>query len=223
MKKNTFYCILSLTILIVAMPSCENKKTKEEKLSTSTESDSIVNQKIERETNQPEKQISYQSYKFAENLKEDSFFESDNINKEIELKNIGISGYMINGDEVILNGVFYDKEGNKAIPRLNNNPPGRAFVSEYYNKKEITYDEKYKTTYSATLYIILKNPRHVQKLKMYVASEPVLNYEYKVPESIDEFKSGFIDLVNIKGTFIGKSAASNYPNIVYEFNKVELY
>lgn len=76
--------------------------------------------------------------------------------------------------------------------------------------------------FSSLIYYI-KNARDVKKLKMYNPSEPVLNYEYKVEGTIDEFRSGFVDLVNIKGKFIGLSPTSNYPDKMYEIKDVELY
>ncbi|MBB4804189.1 hypothetical protein HNP37_004275 [Flavobacterium nitrogenifigens] len=220
--KNITIRVLTSVIAVTLFTNCDNKR----KISEETETAKIVdttNVQIEKEERELQSNLNYESYLFAENLKNDSFFESDNTNKVVELKNVGISGYIINGNEVILNGIFYDKEHNKAIPRLNNNPSGRSFVSEYFDKKEIGYDEKYKSTYSAVLFITLKNARDVKKLKMYNPSEPVLNYEYKVEGTIDEFRSGFVDLVNIKGKFIGLSPTSNYPDKMYEIKDVELY
>lgn len=222
-------CLLLLVFTTAILSSCEGKKkTIGEKTDDAEQLDSPNEQKDQEvdpgDKQKPEENISYDSYQFAENLKNDSFFESDMTDKEIELKNVGITGYIVNGNEVILNGIFYDKSNNKAIPRFNNNPPGRAFVSEYYDKLEMKYDEKYKTTYSATLYIVLKNAKDVKSLKMYVPSEPVLNFEYKVPGTIDEFRSGFIDLKKIKGKFLGLSAnASIYPNKAYEIKDAELF
>lgn len=220
--KNITIRVLSSIVAVTLFTNCNNKR----KISEETETVRIVdtaNVQVEKAEKESQSDLNYESYQFAENLKNDSFFESDNTNKEVKLKNVGITGYIINGNEVIMNGIFYDPIGNKAIPRFNNNPPGRSFVSEYFDKKEIDYDEKYKSTYSATLYILLKNPRDVKKLKMYNAAEPVLNFEYKVDGTLDDFRSGFIDLVNVKGKFVGLSAASNYPNKVYEIRDVELY
>lgn len=220
--KNITIRVLSSIVAVTLFTNCDNKR----KISEETETVRIIdtsNVQVEKAEKESQSDLNYESYQFAENLKNDSFFESDNTNKEVKLKNVGITGYIINGNEVIMNGIFYDPIGNKAIPRFNNNPPGRSFVSEYFDKKEIDYDEKYKSTYSATLYILLKNPRDVKKLKMYNAAEPVLNFEYKVDGTLDDFRSGFIDLVNVKGKFVGLSAASNYPNKVYEIRDAELY
>ena len=216
---STLYSVFAITLLT----NCENKRNTEEKTEKTETVDSLNVQTDKQSNTDSQKSLSYESYAFAVNLKSDSFFESEVIDKEIKLENVGITGYIINGNEVILNGIFYDKTKNMAIPRFNNNPPGRAFVSEYYDQLEMKYDENYKTTYSAVLYIVLKNPRDVKKLKMYNPSEPVLNYEYKVPGTIDEFRSGFLDLKTIKGKFVGLSPASNYPNKVYEVKDAELY
>lgn len=220
--KNITIRVLSSIVAVTLFTNCVNKRKSSEETETARIVDTAFVQ-VEKAEKESQRDLNYESYQFAENLKNDSFFESDNMNKEVELKNVGITGYIINGNEVIMNGIFYDPIGNKAIPRFNNNPPGRSFVSEYFDKKEIDYDEKYKSTYSATLYILLKNPRDVKKLKMYNAAEPVLNFEYKVDGTLDEFRSGFIDLVNVKGKFVGLSAASNYPNKVYEIRDAELY
>lgn len=223
MKKNTFKLLFS-TLVIISILSCDNKKTKDEKNEVTKEIDSTSEQLTKTAKNsKSEVNLSFQSYDFAENLKNDSFFESDNTDKMIQLKNVGITSYFISGNEVTLSGIFYNKEKNLAIPRYNNNPPGRAFVSEYFDQLEIKYDEKYKTTYSATLRISLKNPKDVKKLKMYLANEPVLNYEYKVSGTLDEYRSGFIDLINIEGIFKGISPDGIYPNKIYEIVDAEIY
>jgi hypothetical protein len=225
MKKITKSLIFP-AIAIISLMSCENKKTKEEKTENTQQMDSVNNQKSNKvdteNTVKPNDNLSFNAYTFAENLKNDSFFESDNTDKTIELKNVGITSYFISGNEVTLCGIFYDKEKNQAIPRYNNNPPGRSFVSEYFDKLEMKYNEDYKRTYSAVLSIILKNPKDVKKLKMYIASEPTRNFEYQVEGTADEFRSGFIDLLNIKGKFTGENAASNYPNKVYEVIDAEI-
>lgn len=222
MKKNTFNFIL-LTLIIISLLSCENKKSKADKNESTKQTDSISVQNVNSiESKKTDESLSFESYQFAENLKNDSFFESENVDKEIELKNVGITSYFIAGDQVTLSGIFYSPDKNLCIPRPNNNPPGRSFVSEYFDKKEIGYDEKYKTTYSATLYIVLKNPRDVKKLKMYIASEPTLTYEYKVGGSLDEYRSGFVDLVNIRGNFRGLSPNGVYPNKMYEISNAEI-
>lgn len=222
MKKNTFTYILS-TVVIISLLSCDNKKSKDDKNESAKQIDSTNVQNINgTESNKPDTSLSFESYDFAENLKNDSFFESDNVDKTIELKNVGITSYFIYGNEVTLSGIFYDRERNLAIPRYNNNPPGRAFVTEYFGKQEMGYDEKYKTTYSATLYISLKNPKDVKKLKMYIESESTQNYEYKVDGTADEYRSGFIDLVNIKGIFKGLSPDGVYPNKMYEIIETEI-
>jgi hypothetical protein len=219
--------LLFYVVTIFLLTNCSDKNSsKTEKAEDIERVHSLNNNKNDvsaDESTKPKDNLIYESYQFAENLKNDSFFESDVIGKEIELKNVGITGYIVHGNEVILNGIFYDKKNNQAIPRFNNNPPGRSFVSEYFDKLEIKYDEKYKTTYSATLYIILKNPKGVKNLIMYNPAQPVLNFEYKVPGSIDEFRSGFADLKSIKGEFVGLSDASNYPNKTYEIKNAELY
>lgn len=220
--KNITIRVLTSVLAITLFTNCDNKRKTSEETKRATIVDT-TNVQVDKEEKESQNSLNYESYLFAENLKNDSFFESDNTNKMVELKNVGISGYIINGNEVILNGIFYDKEHNKAIPRLNNNPPGRSFVSEYFDKKVIGYDEKYKSTYSAVLSITLKNAKDLKKLKMYNPSEPVLNYEYTVEGTIDEFRSGFVDLVNIKGKFIGLSPTSNYPDKMYEIKDVELY
>lgn len=223
MKKNTFSLILS-TLIIISILSCENKKSNDEKKDSAKQKDSTsVQQTSTTENEKPNVSLSFESYNFAENLKNDSFFESDNVDKTIELKNVGITSYFISGNEVTLSGVFFNSDKNLAIPRPNNNPPGRSFVTEYFGKKEIGYDEKYKTTYSATLYIVLKNPKDVKKLKMYLASEPAMSYEYKVDGTLDEYRSGFVDLVSIKGTFKGLSPNGTYPNKMYEITEAEIY
>jgi hypothetical protein len=223
MKKITFNFVLS-TVVIVSLMSCEGKKAKDEKtIEAAQQIDSVNRQQVDNEnTAKPQTTLSFESYTFAQNLKEDSFFESDQTDKEIILKNIGITSYFVSGDEVSLYGIFYDKEKNMAVPRTNNSPPGRAFVSEYFDKLEMKYDEKYKTTYSATLRITLKNPKDVKKLKMYLASEPVRNFEYKVDGTLDEYRSGFEDLVDITGKFIGLSADGIYPNKIYEIKNAEI-
>ncbi|PXY45239.1 hypothetical protein [Flavobacterium hydrophilum] len=223
MKKITLNLLLAI-LTIVLFANCEGKKnSKAEKTEDGQQLDSQTihtDEEISVDSNKPEDNITYDSYEFATNLKNDSFFESDNIDKTIDLKNVGITTYFISGDEVSLLGIFYSTEKNIAIPRFENNPPNRSFVPDYFDKKEIKYDEKYKSTYSATLRISLKNPKDVKKLKMFVSSEPVLNYEYKVPGTIDEYRSGFIDLVNVKGTFKGVNPDS--PNKNYEIIDAEI-
>lgn len=225
MEKITLHLISSI-LTIALLTNCEGKKNSTtEKTDNIQQLDSLTQKDEEIGTNDSKKPgniLSYDSYQFAENLKNDSFFESDNIDKIIELKNIGIATYFISADEVSLIGIFYNKEKNMAIPRFENNPPNRSFVPDYYNKNEIKYDEKFKSTYSATLRITLKNPKDVRKLKMYIASESVLNYEYKVDGTLDQYRSGFVDLVNVKGTFKGLNADSVYPNKNYEITNAEI-
>lgn len=223
---------ISLTLLfyvvtIILLTNCTGKNSsKTKKTQNVGQSDPLSNQKNDVGTDEsmkPEDNLTYESYQFAENLKNDSFFESDNMDKTIELKSVGITTYFISPDEVSLIGVFYNKEKNMAIPRFENNPPNRSFVPDFFNQQEINYDDKYKSTYSATLRITLKNPKDVKKLKMYVSSEPVLNYEYKVPGTIDEYRSGFIDVFDIKGTFKGINPDSPYPSKNFEITNAEIY
>lgn len=222
MKKNTLKLMLS-TLVAISLLSCDNKKAKDEKNEITKETDSASVQNIDSAaSNEANVSLSFESYDFAENLKNDSFYESDYVDKTIELKNVAITSYFISGNEASISGVFYSKDRNLAIPRPNNNPPGRAFVTEYFGEKEVGYEEKYKTTYCATLNISLKNPKDVKKLKMYIASEPAKSYEYKVDGTLDEFRSGFVDLVNISGTFKGLSPNGIYPNKMYEIIDAEI-
>lgn len=225
--KNITLSLLSSIITIALFTNCEGKKSpKAQNTKDIQQLDSLNIQKDKQvgadDNKKPEDNLTYDSYQFGESLKSDSFFESDNVDRTIELKNVGITSYFISGDEVSLIGVFYDKDKNMAIPRFENNPPNRNFVPDYFDQKEINYDEKYKSSYSATLRISLKNLKDVKKLKMYISSEPVLNYEYKVPGTIDEYRSGFKDLLNVRGTFKGTSE-STYPNKTYEITEAEIY
>lgn len=227
MKKITL-SLLFYVITIILFTNCTGKSSsKTEKKGNDEQVDSLNNQKNDDtsadEIKKPMGNLTYESYQFAENLKNDSFFESDNMDKTIELKSVGITTYFISRDEVSLIGVFYNKEKNIAIPRFENNPPNRSFVPDFFNQREINYDDKYKSTYSATLRITLKNPKDVKKLKMYVSSEPVLNYEYKVPGTIDEYRSGFIDVFDVKGTFKGINPDSPYPSKNFEITNAEIY
>lgn len=223
MKKITGSILVS-AVIALSLTNCENKKTNNKEIENIQEMDETNNQAKDFEENKDLKNdLSYNSYIFAENLNSDNFFESDNVDKVIELKDVGITSYLVSGDEVTLGGIFYDKEKNIAIPRSNNNPPGRAFVPEYYDKLEMKYDEKYKTTYSASLSITLKDPKSVKKLKMYLASESLRNFEYRIDGGIEpEYRSGFIDVVNVKGIFKGLSAAGNYPNKIYAIENAEI-
>lgn len=223
MKKITLKLIFSV-VTITLLTNCEGKKkpiTKETEEVQQFDSVNSKKNKIE-DTIKPADKLTFESYTFAENLKNDSFFESDHVDKIIELKNVGIVSYFVSGEEVSIIGIFYDKEKNRAIPRYENNPPGRSFVPDFFDKREIKYDEKYKSTYSATLRISLKNHKDVKKLKMYMADQPVLNYEYKVDGTLDEYRSGFVDLINVKGTFKGVNADSGYPNKNYEIESAEI-
>jgi hypothetical protein len=225
MKRSTTALIFAV-ISVLGFTNCQNKKAADEKTGTVQQIDSInkqVSDQLNDVKNVKQKNaLSFNAYSFAENLKNDSFFESDNTDKEIELKDVGVTSYMISGNEVSLSAVFYDHVRNLAIPRFNNRPPGRAFVPEYFDKLEIKYDEEYKRTYSAALRIELKNPKDVKKLKMYISSEPMRNFEYQVEGTADEYRSGFIDLITIKGTFKGISVAGSYPNNIYEITNAEL-
>lgn len=225
MRRITVSLIYS-TLAIILLTNCQNKKMTDEKTENTKQLDSVNDQANVQSNNlenvKADETLSFNAYTFAENLKNDSFFESDNTDKEIELKDVGVTSYIISGNEVTLSGVFYDQERNLAIPRYNNRPQGRAFVSEYFDKLEINYNEEFKRTYSAALRIELKNPKDVKKLKMYIASEPTRNFEYKVEGTADEYRSGFVDLVTIKGTFKGISVAGSYPNIIYEITNAEI-
>lgn len=227
MKRITTTFIITV-ITVLCFTNCQNKKTEDEKTGTRQEKDSIstqVNDQLSDVNNvKPDATLSFNSYVFAENLKNDNFFESENTGKLIELKNVGIINYLISGDEVTLTGLYYDKEKNLGIPVFTNNPPGRAFVTKYYDKLEIKYEEKYKHTYSASLRIVLKDPKAVKKLKMYVANEAFRNYEYSVDKGgiEPEYRDGFIDLIHVSGIFKGKSEASNYTKTVYEIVDAEI-
>lgn len=157
-------------------------------------------------------------------MKNDNFFESENTDKIIELKDIGIISYLISNDETTLTGLFYNPEKNLCIPVFTNNPPSRAFISKFYDKLEMKYEEKYKHNYSASLRITLRDPKSVKKIKMYVANEPFRNYEYAVDKGgiEPEYRTGFTDLVHVKGIFKGRSEASNYTETVYEIVNAEI-
>lgn len=219
MRRVTASLIYSIMI-IMSLTSCEKKIATEGKTKNNQESIKANNNQeiVESKTN-----LSFDSYTFAENLKNDNFFESDNIGKVIELKDVGIKSYIISDNEVTLGGVFYNKQKNMAIPYHNYPPGGGAFIPIYYDKLEIKYNEEYKRAYSAGLIITLRDPKSVKKLKMYLANEPILNYEYQIDGGIEpEYRSGFIDLVNIKGTFKGYSVASSYPDKIYEIENAEI-
>ncbi|MEZ7500450.1 hypothetical protein QO200_17095 [Flavobacterium sp. Arc3] len=217
MKRITSNLIFS-AIVVMSLTNCENKKSengeaeKHPELEVTNSVTNIVEENVDSDSN-----LIYDSYSFAEKLKGDNFFESENLDKVIELKDIGIVSYFISGNEVSISGVCYDKQKNMAIPYNNRPPGGGAFVTQYYDKLEINYNEDYKRTYSVGLNITLADPKSVKKLKMYLANESSRVFEYKVDGGglEPEYRMGFIDLVNIKGTFTGFSSMSSYPEKIY--------
>lgn len=226
MKKITTTLLLSV-LIISSLTKCESKKTVEGKRDVSEETSPVSNTDKEQLTEEKQDVDSkiprFSSYNFAEKLKNDNFFNSENTNKTIEINGIGVTSYLIVNNKVTLYGIFYDKEKNIAIPRYNNNPPNSSFVTEYYDKLEMKYDEKYKKTYSAVITIILKDPKLVKKLKMYLPNETSRSYEYQINTGNEpQYRSGFIDLITVKGTFKGESDASEYPDKVYEITDAEI-
>jgi hypothetical protein len=218
MKK--YLCCFAALSLILAGSSCEKKKESEEKIESTQLAEPAVDQKENETHEELESSSSYESYNFGENLKSDSFFLSDNTGKTIELQNVGITSYFVSDGVATLIGVFYNKEKNMAIP-YKNYPPGSDFVSQYFDKLEMKYDEIYKSNYSAALLITLKNAKDIKKLKIYNPSEPALAFEYKLPGT-DQFRSGFLDLVTISGKFSGKSPNEQYPNQLFEIESAEI-